>query len=238
MSDLTLPKHIAIIMDGNGRWAKERHLPRVAGHRAGVESVREITEECARKKIEQLTLYAFSRDNWKRPQSEVGILMKFLRRFLISERKRIMDNDIILKTIGEVTALPDEVQEEMAKTREMSASNTGMVLCLALNYGARHEIVDAAKRLAEKAAAGEVKADDIDIEMFRTHLSTAGMSDPDLLIRTAGEIRLSDFLLFQLSYAEFYFTPMYWPDFRIDALNEAIEAYSNRVRKFGALKDS
>ena len=237
MADLTLPKHIAIIMDGNGRWARERHLPRVAGHRAGVESVREITEECARKKIEQLTLYAFSRDNWKRPQTEVGILMKFLRRFLISERKRIMDNDIVLKTIGDISALPGEVQEEMAKTKEMSAGNAGMVLCLALNYGGRYEIVEAARNLAEKAAAGEVKPGDINIEMFQGELSTAGMSDPDLLIRTAGEIRLSDFLLFQLSYAEFYFTERYWPEFRIDALNEAIEAYSNRVRKFGALKD-
>ncbi len=238
MSDLTLPGHIAIIMDGNGRWAKKRHLPRVAGHRAGVESVREITEECARRKIEQLTLYAFSRDNWKRPRTEVGILMKFLRRFLISERDRIMNNDIILKTIGDVTALPDEVQEEMAKTKEMSAGNTGMVLCLALNYGARFEIVQAARRLAEKAAAGEVTAGDIDVEMFKNHLDTAGMPDPDLLIRTAGEIRLSDFLLFQLSYAEFYFTPLYWPEFRTEELDKAIEAYSNRVRKFGALKDS
>ncbi len=234
---MTPPNHIAIIMDGNGRWAKERHLPRVAGHRAGVESVRIITEECARRKLRQLTLYAFSKDNWKRPKVEVGILMKYLRRYLISERDTIMKNNIVLTTIGDTEALPAEVQEAMAETKEMSAGNTGMTLCLALNYGGRFEIVEAAKQLCRKVKEDKLRVDDIDTELFAQHLFTGGMPDPDLLIRTAGEMRVSDFLLYQISYAEMYVTPRYWPDFREKDLDEAINAYSGRVRKFGGLND-
>ena len=234
---MTTPNHIAISMDGNGRWAKERSLPRVAGHRAGVESVRVITEECARQKIQQLTLYAFSTDNWKRPKIEVSILMKYLRRYLVSERDRIMNNDIILTTIGDIESFPKEVQEELATTKELSAGNSGMTLCLALNYGGRSEIVEAAKQLCKEAVEGKITADEIDQEVFARHLFTSGMPDPDLLIRTAGEMRVSDFLLYQISYTELYVTPKYWPDFREKDLEEAIDAYSKRTRKFGGLND-
>ncbi len=234
---MSTPNHIAIIMDGNGRWAKERSLPRVAGHRAGVESVRVITEECARQKIQQLTLYAFSTDNWKRPKIEVSILMKYLRRYLVSERDRIMNNDIILTTIGDIESFPKEVQEELATTKELSAGNSGMTLCLALNYGGRSEIVEAAKQLCKEAVEGKITADEIDQEVFARHLFTSGMPDPDLLIRTAGEMRVSDFLLYQISYTELYVTPKYWPDFREKDLEEAIDAYSKRTRKFGGLND-
>ncbi len=232
---MSTPNHIAIIMDGNGRWAKERRLPRVAGHRAGVESVRKITEECARLKLGYLTLYAFSKDNWKRPGVEVNILMKFLRRYLVSERDIIMDNNIILTSIGDIEALPQEVQDEMAITKEMSAENTGMTLCLALNYGARFEIVRAVRELCRRAKDGQLDPEAVDQELFAGQLYTAGMPDPDLLIRTAGELRISDFLLYQISYSEIYVTPKYWPDFREEDLKEAIDAYAGRVRKFGAL---
>ena len=232
---MSTPDHIAIIMDGNGRWAKERSLPRAAGHKAGVESVRKITEECARRKIRQLTLYAFSQDNWKRPKVEVGILMKYLERYLVSERDLIMNNDIILTTIGDIESFPKEVQNEMATTKEMSAGNSGMTLCLALNYGGRFEIVEAAKQLCREAAEGKITADEIDQEVFARYLFTSGMPDPDLLIRTAGEMRVSDFLLYQISYTELYVTPKYWPDFREKDLEEAIDAYSKRTRKFGGL---
>ncbi len=234
---MSTPDHIAIIMDGNGRWAKERNLPRAAGHGAGVESVRVITEECARRKIQQLTLYAFSTDNWKRPKIEVSILMKYLRRYLVSERDRIMNNDIVLTTIGDIESFPKEVQEEMATTKEMSAGNSGMTLCLALNYGGRSEIVEAAKQLCREVAEEKITADEIDQEVFARHLFTSGMPDPDLLIRTAGEMRISDFLLYQISYTELYVTPKYWPDFREKDLEEAIDAYSKRTRKFGGLND-
>ncbi len=234
---MSTPNHIAIIMDGNGRWAEERSLPRAAGHRAGVKSVRVITEECARRKIQQLTLYAFSQDNWKRPKIEVSILMKYLRRYLVSERDRIMNNDIVLTTIGDIESFPKEVQEEMATTKEMSAGNSGMTLCLALNYGGRSEIVEAAKQLCKEVAEGKITADEIDQEVFARHLFTSGMPDPDLLIRTAGEMRVSDFLLYQISYTELYVTPKYWPDFREKDLEEAIDAYSKRTRKFGGLDD-
>ncbi len=187
--------------------------------------------------MKQLTLYAFSQDNWKRPKVEVSILMKYLRRYLVSERDRIMNNDIVLTTIGDIEALPKEVQNELATTKEMSAGNSGMTLCLALNYGGRFEIVEAAKQLCRKAAEGKITADEIDQEVFARHLFTSGMPDPDLLIRTAGEMRVSDFLLYQISYAELYVTPKYWPDFREKDLEEAIDAYSKRTRKFGALDD-
>ncbi len=234
---MSTPDHIAIIMDGNGRWAKERRLPRAAGHRAGIESVSIITEECSRRKIQQLTLYTFSQDNWKRPKVEVGILMKYLRRYLVSERDLIMNNDIVLTTIGDIESFPKEVQEEMATTKEMSAGNSGMTLCLALNYGGRFEIVEAAKQLCREAVEGKIAADEIDQEVFARHLFTSGMPDPDLLIRTAGEMRVSDFLLYQISYTELYVTPKYWPDFREKDLEEAINAYSKRTRKFGGLND-
>ncbi len=232
-SEISLPDHIAIIMDGNGRWAQRKRLPRVAGHRAGVESVRIVTEECARIGIKQLTLYAFSIDNWNRPKSEVDTLMKYLKEYMVRERERIMKNDIVMKVIGQTERLPDFVRKEMDVTLEMSASNRGMILCLALSYGGREEIVNAARRIAAMAKEGRIDPQEVDEELFRKHLYTAGMKDPDLLIRTAGEKRLSDFLLFQSSYTEFYFTDVCWPDFREQHLMEAIEEYSRRTRKFG-----
>jgi undecaprenyl diphosphate synthase len=236
MEQNNLPNHIAIIMDGNGRWAKERGLPRNRGHREGVNSVREITRECAKLGIRQLTLYAFSVENWKRPKSEVGFLMRMLRRFLIAERKEIMDNNIRLAAIGRLHELPKEVQEELRKSREMSKGNTGMTLCLALNYSGRAEIADAVAKIARDASAGALKPKDVTEELISGSLYTAGMPDPDLLIRTSGEMRVSNFLLWQISYTEIYVTPLCWPDFRKPQLMEAIAEYARRERRFGGIK--
>jgi undecaprenyl diphosphate synthase len=235
MEPNNLPNHIAIIMDGNGRWARERGLPRIRGHREGVNSVREITRECAKLGIRQLTLYAFSAENWKRPKSEVNFLMRMLRRFLIAERKEIMENDIRLTAIGRIHELPKAVQAELGKTREMSADNKGMTLCLALNYGGRTEIVDAVAAIAKEVSEGKRQPKDVSEDTISAHLYTAGMPDPDLLIRTSGEMRVSNFLLWQISYTELYVTPLCWPDFRKPQLMEAIADYQKRERRFGAI---
>ncbi|MBI2559603.1 MAG: isoprenyl transferase [Planctomycetes bacterium] len=231
-----LPEHIAIIMDGNGRWAKTRGLQRIRGHIEGIKSVREITQECARKHIKQLTLYAFSYENWKRPKTEVNFLMKLLKRYLIRERKEIQENNIRLTTIGRVSELPKSVQKELAIGIEESKHNTGMILCLALNYGGRTEIIDAAKRLAEDAKNANVDLDKIDEDTFRQYLYMPEMSDPDLLIRTGGEMRISNFLLWEVSYSELYVTPVCWPDFRKEQLEEALKEYAQRERRFGGIK--
>jgi len=236
MEPTNLPQHIAIIMDGNGRWARERGLPRNRGHREGVNSVREITRECAKIGIKQLTLYAFSVENWKRPKNEVAFLMRMLRRFLIAERKEIMDNDIRLTAIGRIHELPKEVQNELRKTREMSKDNEGMTLCLALNYGGRTEIADAAAKIAKDMRDGALKPGDVNEELVGKYLYTAGMPDPDLLIRTSGEMRVSNFLLWQISYAELYVTPLCWPDFRRPQLMEALAEYARRERRFGGIE--
>ncbi|OHB35737.1 MAG: di-trans,poly-cis-decaprenylcistransferase, partial [Planctomycetes bacterium GWA2_40_7] len=194
-------------MDGNGRWARRRGFMRVRGHEEGVNSVREITTECAKKHIGQLTLYAFSNENWKRSKIEVNFLMRMLKKFLIEERPTIRDNDIILKTIGRTEALPEDVQKELLISMEESKNNTGMILCLALNYGGRTEIVDAAKGLAKNVKKGVVKLKDIDDDVFKSYMYTSDMTDPDLLIRTGGEMRVSNFLLWEVSYAELWFTP-------------------------------
>jgi undecaprenyl diphosphate synthase len=230
-----LPNHIAIIMDGNGRWAKRRGFMRVRGHEEGVNSVREITTECAKKHIGQLTLYAFSNENWKRSKMEVSFLMRMLKKFLIEERPTIRDNDIILKTIGRTEALPEDVQKELSISMEESKDNTGMILCLALNYGGRTEIVDAAKGLAKDVKKGVVKLKDIDEDVFKSYMYTSGMTDPDLLIRTGGEMRVSNFLLWEVSYAELWFTSAYWPEFRKQHLEEAISNYAKRERRYGGL---
>ncbi len=230
-----LPRHIAIIMDGNGRWAKERGLTRNRGHREGVNSVREITRECAKLGIKQLTLYAFSVENWKRPKTEVNFLMRMLARFLVRERKEIMDNDIRLAAIGRLHELPKGVQKELRKTIKMSKDNKGMTLCLALNYGGRTEIADAAARIAADVKSGGIKPADITEEMFDGYLYTSGMPEPDLLIRTSGEMRISNFLLWQMSYAEFYVTKVCWPDFRKRELMKAIRDYCKRRRRFGGI---
>ncbi len=230
-----LPNHIAIIMDGNGRWARRRGFMRIRGHEEGVNSVREITTECAKKDIGQLTLYAFSNENWKRSKTEVNFLMRMLRKFLIAERKTIKDNDIILKTIGRTEVLPDNVKKELSISMEQSKNNKGMILCLALNYGGRTEIIDATIKLAADVKKGVRKLKDIDDDVFEEYMYTSGMSDPDLLIRTGGEMRISNFLLWEVSYAELWFTPVYWPEFKKKHLEEALSDYAKRERRFGGL---
>jgi undecaprenyl diphosphate synthase len=220
-------------MDGNGRWATARGLPRVAGHEAGAESVREITRACRRKGIQALTLYSFSTENWRRPEDEVGALMGLLARFLVEERREILDNDIRLNAIGQLDRLPLAVRAALKELMHASRQNRGMVLTLALSYGSRAEIVEAARSLAKKAAAGRLKPDAIDEAAFAAELGTAGLPDPDLLVRTSGELRLSNFLLWQLAYAEMYVTDVLWPDFRTPQLEAALEAYGTRERRFG-----
>ena len=234
----SLPRHVAIIMDGNGRWAKARGIARIRGHAAGVESVRAITRACARAKLEQLTLYAFSEENWNRPRREVSLLMRLLRRFLVRERDEIMENDIRLTSIGRLDRLPDEVRRELEKTRTMSADNHGMVLNLALSYGGRQELVDATRAIARRVAAGEVSPDEITEEMIAAHLYQPDMPPPDLLIRTAGEYRFSNFLLWQISYTALYVTTACWPAFREEDLHAAFRAYGGRKRTYGGLKTS
>ncbi len=235
MGENNLPKHIAIIMDGNGRWAKGRGLSRIRGHVKGVDAVREITTECAKRHIEQLTLYAFSKENWSRPKYEVEILMRLLKRYLVRERPTIQENNIRFAVIGQIEGLPKNIQREIETNIEESKSNTGTILCLALNYGGRAEIVDAAKTLAADVVNGRLSIDEIDENVFKHHLYTSGMSDPDLLIRTGGDMRISNFLLWEISYAELWITPVCWPDFNKEHLLEAINAYSQRERRFGGL---
>jgi undecaprenyl diphosphate synthase len=232
-----LPKHIAIIMDGNGRWAKRRHMPRVAGHRAGVTAVRSTVETAARIHIPALTLYAFSEENWKkRPKSEVGFLMGLLGRYLKAEVPTLNKNNIRLEYIGRQQELPDDVQERMAWAREATARNSGMVLTLALNYSARSELVDAFRSMVNAAAQnGGIDHLHIDEEMVARHLYTSHLPDPDLVVRTSGEMRLSNFLLWQLAYAEIYVTPTLWPDFRGLHLLEGIAEFQKRERRYGGL---
>jgi undecaprenyl diphosphate synthase len=230
------PRHIAIIMDGNGRWARGRRLPRVRGHRAGVESVRAVTEECARLGLDQLTLYGFSAENWTRPKREIDYLMRLYRQYLVRERPTIQENNVRFRMIGRREELPASVVKEAEETTRASEKNTGLVLCLAINYGARGEIVDAARRIAASAAAGSLDPEHLCEETFAEFLYTAGMPDPDLLIRTAGEMRVSNFLLWQISYAELYVTPVLWPEFRVPQLWEAIRDYARRERRFGGLE--
>jgi undecaprenyl diphosphate synthase len=232
-----LPKHIAIIMDGNGRWAKRRHMPRVAGHRAGVASVRSTVETAARIHIPALTLYAFSEENWKkRPTSEVGFLMSLLSRYLKAEVPTLNKNNIRLEYIGRQQQLPGDVQERMEWAREATSRNSGMVLTLALNYSARSELVDAFRSIVEAATLnGGVDHLRIDEDTVSRHLYTRHLPDPDLVVRTSGEMRLSNFLLWQLAYAEIYVTPTLWPDFRGVHLLEGIAEYQKRERRYGGL---
>ncbi len=235
LASLKIPEHIAIIMDGNGRWAKKRGLPRVAGHRAGADSVRKIVESCDILGVSYLTLYAFSSENWNRPQKEVSALMDLLEKFLKDKLPEMMEDNVRLRAIGRLEMLPEHVKAELDKAISTTAANTGVTMNLALSYGGREEIVDAAKQLVRKAEAGEVTADDVDNELFSAQMYTADMPDPDLLIRTSGEVRLSNFLLWQLSYAEIVITDQLWPDFRHDALVDALGEYTKRDRRFGKL---
>jgi len=228
-----LPRHVAIIMDGNGRWAQRRGLERVRGHEAGAENVREIVTHCARLGLEALTLYSFSTENWNRPIDEVAQLMKLYVKYLIKERDEIMDNGVRLIQLGRRAGLPDEVLRELDQTAAMSRENSGMKLCLALNYSSRIEIVDAIRSIARRAVSGELSPEEIDEKIVSDSLYTAGVPDPDLMIRTAGEMRISNFLLWQISYSELYVTDVFWPDFHAVDLNEALEAYARRDRRFG-----
>lgn len=229
-----LPRHIAIIMDGNGRWARRRLMPRVAGHRAGVESVRETVESCARLGLDALTLYAFSVENWKRPQLEVQTLWGLLRRYLVEELPRLQRHNIRFQAIGRIDELPEAVREGLAQTTYETASNTGLRLTLALNYGGRAEIVDAVNRLVERAAS-EGPGFRVDEQMLSSALYTGGLPDPDLLIRTSGEVRVSNFLLWQIAYTEIWVTNKLWPEFRAADLLEGILDYQGRERRFGGL---
>jgi len=231
-----LPRHIAIIMDGNGRWARSRGLPRVEGHRRGVKSVRVIVEECSRLGIGQLTLYCLSSENWKRPRKELELLMHLLEQYVIEERSEILRQNIRFTTIGRPDALPVGVSREVEKTIECSRQNEGMHLCLALNYGSRAEIIDAVRKIAQLAVDGKIEPDAITEETVESQLYTAGMPDPDLVIRTAGEMRVSNFLLWQISYAELWVTPKCWPEFRQPELIQALKDFANRDRRFGGLK--
>jgi undecaprenyl diphosphate synthase len=228
-----VPRHIAIIMDGNGRWAKQRGLERASGHEAGADTVREIVRECGRRGVEVLTLYSFSTENWSRPQAEVDALMVLLERFLRDEQGELMGNQVRLRAIGQLDRLPPVVQHLLTAVADFTAGNDGLVLQLALSYGGRTELIDACQQLAREAAAGELDPADIDADAISNRLYTAGLPDPDLLIRTSGELRLSNFLLWQIAYAEIYVTDVLWPDFRAPHLDEAIEAFSRRQRRFG-----
>ncbi len=229
-----LPSHIAVIMDGNGRWAKKRGLPRVMGHRAGMKAVKEIIKSCRELGIKYLTLYAFSSENWKRPKAEVDALMRFLEEYIDKELRSFIKNGIRLNFIGRMGALPDFVRPKLKKAMEATADCGNMTLNVALNYSGRDEIVDAAKKFASQVKAGKLGADDLDEGSFSGFLYTAGQPDPDLLIRTSGEMRISNFLLWQISYAELYVTPKLWPDFRRGDLIDAINEYRKRERRFGA----
>jgi undecaprenyl diphosphate synthase len=229
------PRHIAVIMDGNGRWAQRQSLPRIEGHRRGVASVRRTVEECARLHIEQLTLYCLSSENWKRPRHEVDFLMHLLEQYMIEERSTIMEQEIMVRIIGRRDGIPEQVLREMDKTIEMSSTNTGTRLCLAINYGGRSEMVDAVRRIATEVQTGALSPNDINEQTLSDHLYTAGMPDPDLMIRTAGEMRISNFLLWQISYAELWVTQLCWPEFQITDLHHAIRDFAARDRRFGGL---
>ncbi len=230
-----IPRHIAIIMDGNGRWAKERGLPRLEGHRAGAESVREVLEACIEQGVEYLTLYAFSSENWARPATEVNALMTLLDRFLDEKAKDLDRQNVRLLAIGQLDRLPKKTRALIERIQQRTANHTAMTLVLALSYGGREEIVSAARSLAEDAVAGKISPDEIDGEMFASRLQTAGIPDPDLLIRTSGEMRVSNFLLWQISYAEMVIVKKFWPAFRQGDLFEAVQEYQRRHRRFGAL---
>jgi undecaprenyl diphosphate synthase len=230
-----IPRHVAIIMDGNGRWAKERGLPRLEGHRAGAESVREVMEACIELGVEYLTLYAFSSENWSRPATEVGALMSLLDRFLDEKAKDLDRQNVRLLAIGQLDRLPAKTRALIERIKARTANNTTMTLVLALSYGGREEIVTAARSLATDAVEGKISPTDIDAELFASRLQTAGIPDPDLLVRTSGEMRVSNFLLWQISYAEIVIVKKFWPDFRQGDLFETVQEYQRRHRRFGAL---
>jgi undecaprenyl diphosphate synthase len=231
-----LPRHIAIIMDGNGRWAQAQAKERMEGHARGAKSVDLVTEECCRLGIGQLTLYCLSSENWKRPKPEIEFLMALLKEYLLAERRKILDQNIRFSVIGRRDGLPDEVLTEIDENARLTRDNTGLTLCLAINYGSRAEMVDAVRIIAERVKQGELQPTEINEQTIADSLYTAGMPDPDLLIRTAGEMRVSNYLLWQISYAELWVTPKFWPEFDAEVLHDALRDYSRRERRFGGLK--
>jgi undecaprenyl diphosphate synthase len=233
VADRTLPRHVAIIMDGNGRWAAARGMPRIKGHEAGAESVNEIVRDCRERGISALTLYSFSTENWKRPSAEVGALMGLLERYLAAEKNEILDNGIRLNAIGQIDRLPAHVRLPLLLLMKDSARNDKMTLTLALSYGGRREIVDAVQAIAKKVRRRELVPEEIDETTIQAHLYTGSLPDPDLLIRTSGEMRISNFLLWQLAYTEIYVTDVLWPDFRKQQLQAALDAYAKRERRYG-----
>jgi undecaprenyl diphosphate synthase len=230
-----LPRHVAVIMDGNGRWAKARHLPRVEGHRRGADSAREIIRTAGEVGVKYLTLYAFSAENWNRPKDEVDALMKYLIHYLKSETGELNKNNVRLEVIGQIWRLPDNVQEHLRKSIATLSKNNGLTLVMALSYGSRLEIVDAVRQVAEKVKSGKIEPADITEKIISDHLWTRSLPDPDLLIRTSGEMRVSNFLLWQISYAELVVTPTLWPDFRKPQFFAALEEYAKRHRRFGGV---
>ena len=231
-----IPKHIAIIMDGNGRWAKERNTPRTYGHKAGVETIREIVKECSSLGVKYLTLYAFSTENWARPKEEVDTLMKLLVQYLRNEFEELNKNNVIINSIGDISKLPKVCYDELNNAYEKTKNNTGLTLNLALNYGGRVEIVNSIKKIATLVEENKIKVDDIDEKMVEKYLYTSNMPDPDIIIRPSGEQRLSNFLLWQCAYSEFWYSDVKWPDFTKENLVEAIFDYQNRDRRFGKVK--
>ena len=233
-----LPKHIGIIMDGNGRWAKRRGLPRSAGHKAGSETVKKIVREAARLGVKYVTVYAFSTENWKRPDQEVKTLMSLLLNYLRDAEKIMQGDNIQLRMIGSMDGLSPEIQAEINRVTELTKNNDGLIWNIALNYGGREEITHAAREIAQMAKSGEIEIDDIDENMIESHLYTVGQPEVDLLIRTSGEQRLSNFMLWQVSYAEFWYTNKHWPDFTEEDLRQAIIDFQHRGRRFGGVKNA
>ncbi len=230
-----IPRHLAVIMDGNGRWARRRGMPRIMGHRQGVKAVRQTVTACRELGIEVLTLYAFSKENWNRPKDEVTALMDLLYEYLERELNEMLKNGIRLEAIGEIDQLPQKVQEKLAAVMESTSSNKEMILNLALSYGGRAEIARAVQKIAQKCVAGEIRPEEIDENLVASHLDTAGLPDPDLIIRTSGEMRLSNFLLFQSAYSELYITSTLWPDFDRQELMKALKEFERRERRFGRI---
>ncbi|MCM1102117.1 MAG: isoprenyl transferase [Clostridium sp.] len=235
--NLRMPRHVAIILDGNGRWAKARKMPRNYGHAEGAKTVEVICEEAYKMGIRYLTVYAFSTENWNRPQDEVDALMKLLRNYMKNCLKTAEKNHMCVKVIGDVSRLDEDLRVKIAELEQATAHNDGLHFQVAINYGGRDEMTRAARRVAEKVAAGELRAEDVTESLLAEHLDTAGIPDPDLLIRTCNEQRISNFLLWQSAYTEFYFTPVAWPDFTKEELLRAVEAYNHRDRKYGGLKE-
>lgn len=230
-----LPEHIAVIMDGNGRWAKKRGLPRMAGHRAGAQVLKKISEFCDDIGIKVMTVYAFSTENWKRPSDEVSALMKLLMEYLLNAEKELAGKKIVIKVIGDKNGLSEEIQQQIVRTEKLTENNKGMLLNIAINYGGRDEIVNAVRKIAEDIKESRVEADDISEQMISEYMYTSGLKDPDLIIRPSGEYRLSNFLLWQSAYSELWFSNINWPDFTTERLLEAISDYQQRNRRFGGI---